>query len=227
MVLSLDAGNTKSYPGTGTTWANLSSDQSNSTLFHSPTFINNNTGGIVLNGNNQYVDTLVNSTPTSVTLEVIFSVSSNTFTKTGGNTVAQYIVFRQNSRTINFEGVALIYIVSSPTGYISAYMSSSSGIGRGANSSLINFNQIYTISAVYTPTNVSIYVDGNFVTQTATGFAIDYNATHTYKIGRAAAIGTAYDGYLNGTIYNVKIYNRALSSAEVLQNYNATKTRFI
>ena len=35
------------------------------------------------------------------------------------------------------------------------------------------------------------------------------------------------EGYFTGYIPQTSIYNRALSSAEVLQNYDATKSRFI
>jgi hypothetical protein len=45
-------------------------------------------------------------------------------------------------------------------------------------------------------------------------------------LGRANPTGTTYDGYFNGRIYSYKQYNRVLSAAEVLQNYNATKARF-
>jgi len=180
-----------------------------------------------MNGTNQYIDTSINTTPNSVSIELICSIASNTSTKVGGNTVAQYITFRQNSRTSGFEGVVLNYIQSGSTGYFSANMSSSGGINKAANTSLINFNQVYFITGVYNSTNVSIYMNGQFVSQTSTGFPIDYHPTHTYKIGRASGIGQSFDGYMNGTLYNMRIYNQSLSATEILQNYNALKNRFI
>ena len=36
----------------------------------------------------------------------------------------------------------------------------------------------------------------------------------------------SFDSWFNGNVYSTKIYNRALTATEVLQNYNATKSRF-
>jgi hypothetical protein len=226
LVLYLDAGNTKSYIGSGTTLTDLTKSRNDSSLSGSPVFNSGNGGHIIFDGTDDFINTPINNNPTSVTVEVVCSVTSNTSNKLGGNTVGQYIVFRQNTRTVNFEGIALVYIQSGASGYFIAGLSSSSGTYREVNSSTISFGQIYHISATYDSSFVRIYVNGQFITQTSTGFSIDYNATHTYKIGRANAIGVSFDGFFNGKIYHTRIYNRALSATEVLQNYNATKSRF-
>jgi hypothetical protein len=71
-------------------------------------------------------------------------------------------------------------------------------------------------------TNGEIYVDGNLV---KTGLSSSGTANSTSKLfmGRV----TFFNRYFNGNISNVKIYNRALTSEEVKQNYNALKSRYI
>ena len=56
LVLYLDAENTRSYPGTGTTWSDLSRDGNNGTLTNGPTVDSGNGGSIVFDGSNDYVD---------------------------------------------------------------------------------------------------------------------------------------------------------------------------
>jgi hypothetical protein len=56
LVLFLDAGNNRSYPGTGTTWTDLSSTAITGSLTNGPTFSSINGGAIVFDGTNDYVD---------------------------------------------------------------------------------------------------------------------------------------------------------------------------
>jgi len=55
LVLCLDAANKRSYPGTGTTWTDLSGNSNNGTLINGPTFNAGNQGGIVFDGTNDYI----------------------------------------------------------------------------------------------------------------------------------------------------------------------------
>ena len=54
LVLALDAGNTKSYPGSGATWTDLSGNGNTGTLQNSPTYSSANSGYFTLNGSTQY-----------------------------------------------------------------------------------------------------------------------------------------------------------------------------
>lgn len=76
LVLYLDAANQKSYPGSGTTWTDLSGNGNTGTLTNGPTFSANNNGGIVFDGANDYVSisnsSSLNITGRNITIEVIF-----------------------------------------------------------------------------------------------------------------------------------------------------------
>ena len=68
LVLALDAGNIKSYPGSGTTWYNLIPGGVNGTLTNGPTYSSANGGVIVLDGVNNYIDVPINLTNTNYTI---------------------------------------------------------------------------------------------------------------------------------------------------------------
>jgi hypothetical protein len=57
LVLALDAADKNSYPGSGTTWRDMSGNNSNSTLTNSPTFNSANGGSIVFDGVDDYTTT--------------------------------------------------------------------------------------------------------------------------------------------------------------------------
>jgi hypothetical protein len=70
-----------------------------------------------------------------------------------------------------------------------------------------------------------IYYNGNLISSLYTGSFVvpsTVNRTSNY-IARSNWAG---DAYYQGSIYSVQIYNRALSAAEILQNYNAMKARY-
>ena len=55
LVMYLDAANPKSYPGTGTTWTDISRNNNNGTLTNGPTFSSANLGSIVFDGSNDAI----------------------------------------------------------------------------------------------------------------------------------------------------------------------------
>ena len=59
LILCLDAANTNSYPGSGTTWTDMSGKENDGTLTNGPTFSSDDMGSIVFDGSNDYV----NATP--------------------------------------------------------------------------------------------------------------------------------------------------------------------
>ena len=67
----------------------------------------------------------------------------------------------------------------------------------------------------------SMYIDG--ILEVTSSFSTNFNSIRNLYVGGLPNSGW---GYFEGSISNVKIYNRALSSQEILQNYNALKGRF-
>jgi hypothetical protein len=78
LVLSLDAAKRDSYPGTGTTWNDISGNRNNGTLTNGPTFNSGNGGSIVFDGTNDYVQTNYDAALTDFTACVWFKVPDST-----------------------------------------------------------------------------------------------------------------------------------------------------
>ena len=83
-------------------------------------------------------------------------------------------------------------------------------------------NTPINIVATYGSNKLKIYVNGSGSTENTT----TANITNTTTSVRLGSRGSGSGNFFNGEIYTTRIYNRALSSSEVLQNYNSQKTRF-
>jgi hypothetical protein len=133
-LLYLDAGNTASYPGSGTTWTDLSTYENNATLINSPTFTNADTASyFTFNGTNQYApvtQSKFNVTYTGkTTLFSIKTINANT-----GNLIYRCLFGGDNLRNFN----TYMYHVSGSTWQIHF---SSNGQGGISNSFTITDNQ--------------------------------------------------------------------------------------
>jgi hypothetical protein len=211
LVLYLDAGNSKSYPTTGTIWYDRSGNGNNGTLVNGPTFNSGNGGSIVFDGVNDYIG--VNS--------------SNSLTITGSAiTLGAWVNY--NLTQTDWKGV--IYKASGNSSGFQLFIDSSNYIAFGL---MLSTGFARPNSGVYlTPNNWHYIVgtyDGEFMrtyedsvlrgSLSKTGTIV--NANVSLNIGRSFA-SEEMPGYIAIT----QIYNRALSPTEILQNYNATKSRF-
>ena len=90
----------------------------------------------------------------------------------------------------------------------------------------------FTLTNNYTGNALSLYTNGTLIDSVSTATQ-EYNPGLTPSAGNIGFCKPQVDGggelvysYLNCNIASAKIYNRALSASEVLQNFNATKSRF-
>ena len=222
LILSLDAADKNSYPGSGTTWTDLSGNGNTNTLFGSPTFSSAFNGGLVLNGTSQYT-TASDSTslrPSSFSIDTwfrptSFSAYSCILAKPTNGPVwtppyLSYFMRLESNGTILICG----------TNTANTYRSLSSNYTFATNTT---YNIIFTFNS---STGAAIaYLNGSILNSTTfTAGSITYS-TSPLIIG--AGYGASPLGeYFAGSIYSVKIYNTILSATEVLQNYNAIKSRF-
>ena len=210
LVLALDAGNRLSYVSGSTTWNDISNNANNGTLINGPTFNTGFNGSLVFDGVDDYVDTTFKAS-TSIGNGNPFTISA--FFKTGNLAQQMLVACPDNPR---------FYIeVFNRSGVLVSHW----GIGNNNNSStstaIINLNQIYNYVATYDGNIAKGYLNG-VLTDTDTIGSQSYN-TNFLQIGKYTS---GLPLYLSGSIYTTQLYNRALSASEVLQNYNATKTRF-
>ena len=222
LVLALDAGNTKSYLGSGTTWTDLSGRGNTGTLTNGPTYSSANGGSIVFDGTNDYA-TL--GTPSS--LNITGSITINSWVKfsslpSSGNwsTIYEkgydgtndqtYLRYTGSSGGIEFG----TYTQTNFTTYSTTYVVGSS----------ILVNNWCNIVGVFDGFKFSIYLNNVLVSQTSYVGSL-FGSSAPVSIG-AASISGSYQRFLSGNISSVQAYNRALSAAEVSQNFNALRGRF-
>lgn len=206
LVVCVDAGNTKSYPGSGTNWLDLSGNNNTATLTNSPTFNSERGGSIVLNGTNQYVltsgtTTLNFTTSTAVTYGAwIYPTSFPSFQG----------VVTKNRSTVTQAGLWLFGNLPTFGGPLSNLSSPTA----------ISLNTWYYLTAVQNGnTGRFLYVNGVSVANDA---SIAASGNENIWIGGASGVTE----YFFGRIANVHLYSRALSAKEVADHYNNFRGRF-
>lgn len=215
LVLCLDAANTKSYPGSGTTWTDLSNNKKNGSLLNGPTFSSTNGGVLDFDGTNDHVN-LGNASNFISPSQSTFTI--NSWVKTNVVSTYKKIFSTINSGTQTITGVYFSLGPSPDFVYIGFLTSTSTkGVSYNVN---ITTSRFYNICGTYDGANIRLYIDGNQVAST----------THTGTIGTSGI--ARISGYDNngetwsGSIAQVSIYNIALTAAEVQQNFNALRGRF-
>ena len=201
LILDLDAAKKDSYPRVGTTWNDISGNANNGTLVNGPTFDSGNGGSLVFNGTSNYVNCGNQSSLDIVNFTLSAWVNSTTTTNQVVMGKTHTISYYMNMGLNNF-------------GLFTA------GSSIASTSLSINDGKWHHIVATMSGIQRSLYSDGFFNNSgTGTPPAIDANSLF---IGRSATVQIPF----NGNISQAQIYNRALSAAEVLQNFNATKNRY-
>ena len=213
LVLELDAADRNSYVSGSATWFDLSGNTRSGSLINGPGFSSSSLGSISFDGVDDYVNLgtftgLGNSNRTiSVWFKTVYPNSSATrvitlpLDDTNIDTPAYTLgLFPNSFINVGFGGAPF-------DGYKAASYPSQTWV-----------NVTTTITA---NTSFTAYLNGTlWLTGTNTG------AVATNPIGYIGRYNSNYGQYTSASVSNVLIYNRVLTPAEVLQNYNATKTRF-
>ena len=228
LVLALDAADKNSYPGSGTTWFDISGNNNHFTLYNGVGFSSVNGGILTFDGVNDYVASTNNLNLTSYdyvaaeiiyksnntsTVGMVFEHTSNWNTNTGGlglaiNSDGNINVSNLNHTNHNTE-VARNYTVTDNT--------------------LWN-NNLNLYSRISDSTGRLVYTNGIITPFSSTG---GYSTTTTTTAGGSFANAILYIGsragtgvFFNGSIGSLRIYGFKIDAIQSLQNYNAQKSRF-
>lgn len=226
LVLYLDAANPRSYPGSGTTWFDLSGNGNNGTLTNGPVFNSANGGVISFDGVNDYIvltTNVDNTLGSGYTLSIW--VKFNTI-------VSQSLWSSYNGQGAS-DGITMG--IESGNGDISNFLTDSGGgnyMGQissaGAVSSGSWFNIVGTWRGSFVSSSWQIFVNGILLsTSNYSGGTVNSfdESTDPLEIGRYRNFAGP-TGYLNGLVSIAQVYNRPLSNQEIRQNFNATRGRF-
>ena len=206
LVLCLDAANKLSYPSTGTSWYDLSNNLNNSALTNGPTFNGGNGGSIVFDGVDDCV--VVNSNASIL--------STTAYTK-----VAWF--YPTNFTTYNN------IISGGNSGQHAFWLAGGNKLNSGHNG---NWSTVVSTTTL----SLNTWYFGAVTFNITTGWILylngvseNTNVSTTTFVGNGEILLAAYGTGANvftGRIACGLVYNRVLTATEVLQNYNATKTRF-
>lgn len=217
LVLCLDAGNTKSYPGSGTTWIDLSGNGNNGTLTNGPTFDSGNGGSIVFDGINDFVNC-----GTGIALGSSWSIAAfANYTVSAGSDI---LIGRTGDGYTGFTQNYLLY--SNSSGKFVCQTSVDSYKGAVGTTTLQSNNWYYVVGTYNSVTKIiSVYVNAQ-LEGSSTALSVNPTTTGTQYVALGADDGLAAGNPFQGKIAVGQIYNRELSAAEIQQNFNALRGRF-
>ena len=212
LVLYLDAGNIKSYPGSGTTWTDLSGNGNNGSLqnMDGTNLDSANGGSLTFDGSNEYVNG-VHNTQTNITgnmtIECWFRIT---------NIRSDWVrVFGKGDSTNRTFG--LWYHWNSNAFLYQRYGSASM---NAQYYEVMSLNTWYYMVGTSSGNSHILYLN-NVQRATSSSGTTFYSSTDPYKIG----YGNIHTYHI-GNVSNCRIYNRALTASEIQQNFNALKGRF-
>ena len=209
LVMSLDAGNTLSYSGTGTTWTDLSGNGNNGTLVNGTSYNSTYGGTLVFDGVNDYVDTNL------ITNQSAFSYG--VWGKSNSSGFKNRIMGNADSTT-GYNGADIIW---GALGANTIYSVRRGGGNFDISSNIANFsgNWHYIVLTYDSVNGSKLYCDNVLVASNAnTGLS----SSLKLRIGKD---GDGTDAFL-GKIGAVQVYNKSLTSTEVATNFNASKSRY-
>ena len=223
LILCLDAGDKNSYPGSGTTWKDISGRNNNGTLINGPTFSSANGGGIVFDGTNDYVnvgDISYNRTTFSIFTWINFPAYH---TNWRSSAVAKW--YTGGSNGAGNEWFVGVNGVSGPSPLVASVQYGSGGSAYISVEGTANYvlNRWYYLGFTWNSGTLKLYVDSN--EQGSTTIVNTTVQTTTQPLALASFYNLS--SYMSTIKINItQMYNRALTADEILQNYNAQKSRF-
>ena len=211
LTMRLDANDPASYPGSGNTWIDLSGVGANQTLVNSPTYVSGTPSYFSFNGVNQYS-----------TGSQLFVIPPNMYTK--------IVWFQFNTLAADNN------LVSSSAGGHFIYGSNSSilwagnadnppfsGPGAFRSTGSLSANTWYCAAVVFSAPQIRMYINGVLSSIDITyGDGTGHDGDGSVNLACFAPGGNL----LNGKIAEVYCYSRNLSADEVLQVFNATKSKY-
>jgi len=219
LVLCLNAADKNSYPGSGTTWSDTSGNGNSGTLTNGPTFNSGNGGAIVFDGTNDYSTTVAGQAFYQYTNQITvcwWMKRNGTITNGAGGGQA---TFGSDNMSTN---VWLMHGIDDNT--VRFYVNDS-GTWRNTPSTTLIDNTWYHLAGTINTTNISMYMNGVLIT-TSSGISTGITNNSNSIIGWGFDPRFSSGRFFNGSVANCQVYNRTLSASEILQNYNAQKSRF-
>lgn len=235
LVIALDAANTKSYPGSGTTWSGLAGKANENFTLVGTVASSSHQGGVAFDGSSDYgfgdgtfiENNFVNNQ--SFTIESYIEILDY---PTGGSSI--YSNQRYQSEA-NPGGFGLMIVSNGTSQLASAIILTSESGSTKSHQSIeqinLEFDKPTHICYTYdsSSSTVTSYINGTLDGST-TNSAYHWTTSSASPAAVTPKIGTGTQGgwgnRLPSIYYLLRVYNRALTEEEVQQNHNSVKSRF-
>jgi hypothetical protein len=212
----MDAGNPRSYPGTGTVWNDAITTGFNATLINGPVFTNNSSSSFFTFDGVNDIATIPNNTALDTqTPTVEVWVKTNATTQNGfwfekGAVNTQYSLFQENSviqwRQFMASGQGLVSLSTT-------------------TATFINTSSWYQVVGTYSSGSRILYINGAQVNSDSQVGTISTNS-NGMSMGAYGGTSGSNSYFYNGALSICRVYNRVLTPAEVLHNFNALRGRY-
>lgn len=223
LIINLDASAPSSYPGSGTTWNDISGNNYHASLINGPTFSDTNGGVLVFDGSNDYAEINVNSWIRSTSSAYTFSSFFYLTVSDGG---APYSLLTSPNDSNNNDGFWQHLNLGNWLWRTEDNVSGEFG-GNVESPSTFSGGNWYHIATVVKTNTLIFYRNGLPVATISTTFNwANLRNDHTAYVYLAVGYSPETGYHLNGRMANFQMYNRELSAAEILQNYNVQRSRF-
>lgn len=218
IVLNLNASDPVSYPGSGTTWFDLTVNTNDGTLTNGVSYNSVDGGIMIFDGVNDYVDF-----PTT-SLSGTGDITIDTFLKLDGAQVAYADIFDySHAGPPSLGGFVIQQNADAGVGSNNFYFAWWNGSGFDfCHFQVPLTNTYFHLVITKSGGSVVVYID-SISSFTGSGSSSLDGAGRTMRIGNNAA---GYGRHIKGSIGEFRIYSKALSPVEVIQNYNAQKSRY-
>jgi hypothetical protein len=220
LILNLDASNTASYPGSGTVWTDLSGSSNNMSLLNGASYDSSNRNSILFDGVNDYA-----GRSSAMNTGQNFTVSVWMYATLLGSTRTSLV-----ANSYNYSGGNGWFFCTNAGGTPNSFFLSigSDNPVKVSSSNILTLNTWNYLTAVIRSGGryIDLYKNGVLISGTSTDLGartITYNYAN-FSIGFRDPSGTT-DPF-KGNIGSTQIYNQALTAADILANYNATKGRY-
>lgn len=207
LVLCLDAGNPRSYPGTGTIWKDVSNNTAVGTLTNGVTYSSNNAGVLTFDGVDDRVS-VVNSLPALSNFTVELFLKTTVVDNSQNIFLDQYFSLRYEINGNNKFNIHL----GTGSGWVYTSLPSTTTVVA---------NTWYHTAWTWNGAAATMYVNGLAENSISNGAAS--SGTGTITLGQHTP-DTSYAWA--GSMGSIKIYNRGLTADEVMQNFNAQRGRY-
>jgi hypothetical protein len=219
LVLALDAANKKSYPGSGTTWTDLSGNGNTGTLVNGPTFDGGNLGSLVFDGVDDYSE---NSSPNLGITGNLSATLSCWFYDSRSSTSTTQALFAYGNGPSTGDTIAIVLL------NLGLYAAFNGGTATNSSNNVYSLNTWNNAVVTKTPgaanTTTKLYLNGVELSIASSTTITPNVVSRVIRVGRWTNEGSPL--YFQGRVSNCLIYNRALTPDEILQNFNATRSRF-